>query len=548
MDRWESVTQVVAFRGGSGELPEIDVRLVDVTKSFGPDAVAVDHISLDVYDGEFFSLLGPSGCGKTTTLRMIGGFEEPTSGLIELQGQDVTWLPPFKRNVNTVFQNYALFPHLTIYENVAFGLRRRKVSDAEVKKRVPEMLELVELRGFDKRKPGQISGGQAQRVALARALINRPAVLLLDEPLGALDLKLRKQMQVELKRIQQEVGITFIYVTHDQEEAMTMSDRVAVMNRGKYEQLARPGGPVRAAGDPLRGRVPGRQQPAAGTRRGGRWRPTAPSGSTARASSGCPRHAVAGSHPRGCGRAAREDPAAGDDRSGARRCQHPQRSGPERPVHGRQHPVPGRPARRRQRRGLRAELRACPRLAPSGRWPRSWCSRWSPDDTFAVDPPADLRCVRRRDARHGRARRSASLNQHRDPANRRPPCRPIHPTRPHPRCLETPITRRRALQIAAAAGAAAFLGGTTAARVGAQSPAAAGRRTGSFQMATWIGYMDFDENGYSPSLDEVPGGHRHHIDYQEAVKDNEEFFAVAPPGPPADGLPTGWDLVVLTDG
>ena len=221
-------------------MPEIDVRLVDVTKSFGPDAVAVDHISLDVYDGEFFSLLGPSGCGKTTTLRMIGGFEEPTSGLIELHGEDVTWLPPFKRNVNTVFQNYALFPHLTIYENVAFGLRRRKVSDAEVKKRVPEMLELVQLRGFDKRKPGQISGGQAQRVALARALINRPAVLLLDEPLGALDLKLRKQMQVELKRIQQEVGITFVYVTHDQEEAMTMSDRVAVMNRGRYEQLGAP--------------------------------------------------------------------------------------------------------------------------------------------------------------------------------------------------------------------------------------------------------------------------------------------------------------------
>jgi spermidine/putrescine transport system ATP-binding protein len=221
-------------------LPEIDVRLVDVTKSFGPGAVAVDHISLEVYDGEFFSLLGPSGCGKTTTLRMIGGFEEPTSGLIELQGKDVTWLPPHQRNVNTVFQNYALFPHLTIYENVAFGLRRRKVADAEIKRKVPEMLELVELRGFDRRKPGQISGGQAQRVALARALINRPAVLLLDEPLGALDLKLRKQMQIELKRIQQEVGITFIYVTHDQEEAMTMSDRVAVMNRGRYEQLGAP--------------------------------------------------------------------------------------------------------------------------------------------------------------------------------------------------------------------------------------------------------------------------------------------------------------------
>jgi len=218
---------------------EIDVRLVDVVKRFG-ESYAVDHITIDVKDGEFFSLLGPSGCGKTTTLRMIGGFEQPTSGLIELQGQDVTWLPSYKRNVNTVFQSYALFPHLTIEENVAFGLRRKKVKDAEVKSRVKDMLELVELPGFDKRKPNQISGGQAQRVALARALINRPAVLLLDEPLGALDLKLRKQMQVELKRIQREVGITFIYVTHDQEEAMTMSDRIAVMNRGKYEQLGDP--------------------------------------------------------------------------------------------------------------------------------------------------------------------------------------------------------------------------------------------------------------------------------------------------------------------
>ena len=218
---------------------EIDVRLVDVVKRFG-DSNAVDHITLDVNDGEFFSLLGPSGCGKTTTLRMIGGFEQPTSGLIELQGQDVTWLPSYKRNVNTVFQSYALFPHLTIEENVAFGLRRKKVKDAEVKSRVTDMLKLVELPGFERRKPNQISGGQAQRVALARALINRPAVLLLDEPLGALDLKLRKQMQVELKRIQREVGITFIYVTHDQEEAMTMSDRIAVMNRGKYEQLGDP--------------------------------------------------------------------------------------------------------------------------------------------------------------------------------------------------------------------------------------------------------------------------------------------------------------------
>ena len=220
-------------------MPTVDVKLVDVVKQFG-EAVVVDHINLEVRGGEFFSLLGPSGCGKTTTLRMIGGFEAPTSGVIELQGQDVTWLPPYKRNVNTVFQNYALFPHLTIYENVAFGLRRKGIKDAEVKSRVTDMLKLVELSGFEIRRPTQISGGQAQRVALARALINKPAVLLLDEPLGALDLKLRKQMQVELKRIQQEVGITFIYVTHDQEEAMTMSDRIAVMNKGRYEQLGEP--------------------------------------------------------------------------------------------------------------------------------------------------------------------------------------------------------------------------------------------------------------------------------------------------------------------
>ncbi|HKG57941.1 MAG TPA: ABC transporter ATP-binding protein [Candidatus Limnocylindrales bacterium] len=215
------------------------VRLAQVVKRFG-DVPAVDGIDLDVPDGQFFSLLGPSGCGKTTTLRMVGGFEQPTSGLIELQGADVTWLPPYRRNVNTVFQNYALFPHLTIFENVAFGLRRKSVRDSEIRSRVSEMLRLVELPGYEKRRPNQISGGQAQRVALARALINRPAVLLLDEPLGALDLKLRKQMQIELKRIQQEVGITFIYVTHDQEEAMTMSDRIAVMNRGRFEQLGDP--------------------------------------------------------------------------------------------------------------------------------------------------------------------------------------------------------------------------------------------------------------------------------------------------------------------
>ncbi|HEX6329822.1 MAG TPA: ABC transporter ATP-binding protein [Actinomycetota bacterium] len=220
-------------------MAEVDVRLDRVTKEFS-GAVAVDDLSVDVAEGEFFSLLGPSGCGKTTTLRMIGGFEEPTRGTIYLGGRDVTDLPAYKRDVNTVFQSYALFPHLNVYENAAFGLRRRKVPNEEIQTRVAETLRLVDLVGFEKRRPGQMSGGQQQRVALARALVNRPKVLLLDEPLGALDLKLRKQMQLELKRIQQEVGITFIYVTHDQEEAMTMSDRLAVLRMGRIEQIGPP--------------------------------------------------------------------------------------------------------------------------------------------------------------------------------------------------------------------------------------------------------------------------------------------------------------------
>jgi spermidine/putrescine transport system ATP-binding protein len=216
-----------------------DVRLERVTKKFG-DVTAVDELSMSFERGGFVALLGPSGCGKTTTLRMIGGFEDPTSGTVYLGEQNVTGLPPYKRQVNTVFQNYALFPHLSIFDNVAFGIRQTGASKQEVAKRVPEMLDLVQLSGFEKRRPGQLSGGQAQRVALARALINQPRVLLLDEPLGALDLKLRKQMQIELKRIQTEVNITFIHVTHDQEEAMTMADRIAVMNQGRVEQIGPP--------------------------------------------------------------------------------------------------------------------------------------------------------------------------------------------------------------------------------------------------------------------------------------------------------------------
>jgi spermidine/putrescine transport system ATP-binding protein len=214
-----------------------DLTLSGVTKRFG-GFTAVDDLDLEVASGQFFALLGPSGCGKTTTLRMVAGLEEPTAGTITIGGDDIGRLKPYKRPVNTVFQNYALFPHLDVFENVAFGLRRRGVKD--VKGQVGDMLELVELGGYAKRRPAQLSGGQQQRVALARALINRPRVLLLDEPLGALDLKLRRQMQIELKRIQTEVGITFIHVTHDQEEAMTMADTVAVMNKGVIEQMGAP--------------------------------------------------------------------------------------------------------------------------------------------------------------------------------------------------------------------------------------------------------------------------------------------------------------------
>jgi spermidine/putrescine transport system ATP-binding protein len=220
------------------------IELRDVTKTFpgpkGETVVAVDRMNLDIKNGEFFSFLGPSGCGKTTTLRMIAGFELPSDGEIYIAGQAVGYMPPYKRPVNTVFQNYALWPHMSVFQNVAFGLEMQKVGRDEIKRRVGDALDLVHLSGYDDRRPRQLSGGQQQRVALARALVLKPRVLLLDEPLGALDLKLRKAMQIELKHMQREVGITFIYVTHDQEEALTMSDRIAVMNQGHMLQVDEP--------------------------------------------------------------------------------------------------------------------------------------------------------------------------------------------------------------------------------------------------------------------------------------------------------------------
>jgi spermidine/putrescine transport system ATP-binding protein len=232
-----------ASGGASAETPSDDVepsvRLDRVSKHFG-DLIAVRDLDLDIGKGKFFTLLGPSGCGKTTTLRMVAGFEEPTAGRVLIEGQDVAGLPSHKRPTNTVFQSYALFPHLSVGENVAFGLRRKKVPKADTKQRVKAELERVGLAAEINRRPSQLSGGQQQRVALARALVNQPKVLLLDEPLGALDLKLRKGLQIELKRIQRDVGITFVYVTHDQEEALTMSDRIAVMNFGLVEQVANP--------------------------------------------------------------------------------------------------------------------------------------------------------------------------------------------------------------------------------------------------------------------------------------------------------------------
>ena len=234
-----SAPSSVGARAGASGSAEPDVELIGVTKRFG-EVTAVDRMNLRIERGEFYSLLGPSGCGKTTTLRMIAGFEQPTEGEITLAGQPIAGVPPYKRNVNTVFQHYALFPHMDVARNVGYGLRQQKVGKADESRRVSEALALVRLSGYERRRTWEMSGGQQQRVALARALVNHPTVLLLDEPLGALDLKLRKEMQLELKALQREVGITFVYVTHDQEEALTMSDVIVVMRDGLIQQMGGP--------------------------------------------------------------------------------------------------------------------------------------------------------------------------------------------------------------------------------------------------------------------------------------------------------------------
>ena len=323
----------------NGSQAEADIHLEAVSKRFG-EMTAVDDLTLSIPRGDFFAMLGPSGCGKTTTLRMIGGFENPTEGRVFLGGADVTDDPPYKRDVNTVFQSYALFPHLTVEKNVAFGLERKKVAKDEARKRAAEALELVQLGHLAKRKPTQLSGGQQQRVALARALVNRPRALLLDEPLGALDLRLRKQLQIELKRIQQDIGITFVHVTHDQEEAMTHGRH----DRGHERRQDRAGGlghrPLRAAEDGVRGQLPRRLEPRRRARARRRQRPHEGRDARRRRS----QRALRALRPARLGRRARRR-AAGEDhadpagRGRPRRRQRAARQGRRRRVPGRLDPV-----------------------------------------------------------------------------------------------------------------------------------------------------------------------------------------------------------------
>ena len=550
-------------------MPEVDVRLVDVVKRFG-DAAAVDHINLEVQDGEFFSLLGPSGCGKTTTLRMIGGFEQPTSGLIELQGQDVTWLPPYKRNVNTVFQNYALFPHLTIYENVAFGLQRKGgLKDGEIKSRVTEMLKLVELPGFEKRKPTQISGGQAQRVALARALINRPAVLLLDEPLG----RARPQAaQADAGRAQADPagGRDHVHL-RDPRPGRGDDD---VRSHRRHEQ-----GPLRAAGRP--------GEPVRAARRPASWPASWASATCCRARSPGPtattpsvrfdgRHDRPG--PEGAGRrsAPRSTSASGRRRSGCTPSTDPDRRRREpaarrhqgRLLHRRQHPVHRRGAWRSAPHGVRAERRA----GDPGR--ALAAGRGGPADLVAGP------LVRRPRARPGDVRRLTTAPARRaaagspeedadDRRDRRPASRPDPaalpaghgpgrlrrvPGRVHRRggrhALASPAHRRAGRRIAGPDAAAGQPDGRP-------SPPTPKVVTGPLKFANWARLHRPRRQGRRRRAS-TPRARRRRsrqfkkkykvdVDYEEKIEDNQYVLRRRSSPALVAGVPTGWDLIVITD-
>ena len=478
-----------------------DVRLERVVKRFD-DVVAVDGISVEIPAGSFFALLGPSGCGKTTTLRMIGGFEEPDEGAIYLGEEDVVGLPPYRRDVNTVFQSYALFPHLSVFENVAFGLRRKRIDKQQVKGRVDEMLRLVGLEGLGPRRPRQLSGGQQQRVALARALVNRPQVLLLDEPLGALDLKLRKQMQLELKQIQHDLGLTFVHVTHDQEEAMTMADQIAVMNKGRIEQLGPPDELYEHPATAFVAGFLGVSNLLTGTVSGsGRVR--LDTGDEIAAGTDDRSGRVAVGHP------AREDPARASGRGRQQARRHDRRDRLRR-----RRDAVRRPHGRRHDQRLRPERR-CRRRAPPG------CR-----DHTELEPE---RHVRRRPATGG-----------------------DHMTRP--------LTRRELLERAALGGAVLTVPGFLAAcggsggiegtaTTGAGTTAAGGGKTlaDKLTISNWTLYIDIDEDTKKyPTLEQFTAETGVKVDYIEDVNDNDEWFGKNQAAL-AKGQPVGRDITVLTD-
>ena len=514
-----------ASRAKGGPVIEID----NVTKRFA-DYVAVNEADFSIGSGEFFSMLGPSGCGKTTTLRMIAGFETPTEGAIRLEGADVSRVPPHKRNVNTVFQHYALFPHMTVWDNVAYGPRSLKKDKAEVKRRVDELLEIVRLTDFAKRKPAQLSGGQQQRVALARALVNYPSALLLDEPLGALDLKLRQVMQFELKRIQREVGITFVYVTHDQEEALTMSDRIAVMNAGNVDQIGTPDRDLRPARRPC-------SSPASSARPtcGRAGRPAAPTATSSR--SRCWVRSLKarpgdttiepGGHATLMIRPERVrvsmDAPTGDVATVRGDGHRPHLPGSGRAA------VPRRPRRLGDRRAHRTRTGSAAAAAgrPGSRQLGARAPRWCCRPPTSPPPRISRRCSTTRDGpptdpvplagiTKGRAAHG-SRNADRSPAP--------GPTRRQPH-LPTAVHRRRRRR-AAAAGARALLPGRLRVQdqAAADTPTAHGtgrrRRTGVGQLriSNWPLYM---ADGFVAAFQTATGLT---VDYKEDFNDNEEWFA-----------------------